>query len=178
MSFRGEANHHPLSPKTNPQQKIKVGVCAMAKKVKSKPMQALLQRLEEFGIFTIVSFKQEMILESPVETWPAVDVLIAFYSDGFPLRKAEEYVLFHPQIFAINDVASQNLLFDRREVYQVLVKAGVPVPRHVFCNRGGDPKWPDSQFEEFEDHIVCDGVTIKKPFVEKPVSGEDHNVYM
>lgn len=27
-----------------------------------------------------------------------------------------------------------------------------------------------------QDTIECGGVTMRKPFVEKPVSGEDHNV--
>ena len=36
----------------------------------------------------------------------------------------------------------------------------------------------ENQIEEFDDHVEINGVTFNKPFVEKPVSAEDHNIYM
>ena len=32
--------------------------------------------------------------------------------------------------------------------------------------------------QEFEDYILVDGQRFDKPFVEKPVSGENHNVWI
>ena len=43
----------------------------------------------------IVIFGDERIVNAPVETWPKVDALISFYSDGFPLQKVEQYVRTH-----------------------------------------------------------------------------------
>ena len=32
--------------------------------------------------------------------------------------------------------------------------------------------------EEFDDHVEVNGTVFNKPFVEKPISAEDHNIYM
>ncbi len=31
---------------------------------------------------------------------------------------------------------------------------------------------------EHDDHVEVNGVIFNKPFVEKPISAEDHNIYM
>jgi len=41
--------------------KIKLGVCAMAKKVKSKPMQEILKRLSYFAFLDIIIFEEEVM---------------------------------------------------------------------------------------------------------------------
>ena len=33
-----------------------------------------------------------------------------------------------------------------------------------------------SQFEEDDDHVIVNGVVFNKPFVEKPIDAEDHNI--
>lgn len=37
---------------------------------------------------------------------------------------------------------------------------------------------PEVALREDGDAIIIDGQILEKPFVEKPVSGEDHNVYI
>lgn len=114
---------------------IKVGICAMEKKVTSKPMKEIIERLsappEEL---TIIIIDETCIFEKPVEDWPIVDCLISFYSEGFPLEKAQQYCsLRNP--FVINDLEKQETLWDRRKVYQELEKWGIPTPTHYYVVR-------------------------------------------
>ena len=64
------------------------------------------------------------------------DVLIAFYSNGYPLEKAEQYVALR-RPYLINDLRMQRTLMDRRLVYDLLEESGIDVPRHVFMSRDG-----------------------------------------
>ncbi len=59
----------------------------MDKKARAKPMTRMLERLAAYAEFDICIFGNECIVEQPIEAWPIVDALIAFFSDGFPLEK-------------------------------------------------------------------------------------------
>lgn len=156
--------------------KIRLGICAMDKKARSKPMAEILSRLDE-ETFQVVFFGDDVILNKPVEEWPTCHVLIAFYSRGYPLEKALEYVELRKP-FTLNDLRMQKLLKDRRRVYDLLQGSGIDVPRHVYLSRddyvstgtGDGDGNRDQEVVEFDDHIEINGVNIHKPFVEKPVS--------
>eukprot|EP00499_Haloplacidia_sp_CaronLabIsolate_P011359 CAMPEP_0196773430 /NCGR_PEP_ID=MMETSP1104-20130614/2759_1 /TAXON_ID=33652 /ORGANISM="Cafeteria sp., Strain Caron Lab Isolate" /LENGTH=338 /DNA_ID=CAMNT_0042143577 /DNA_START=8 /DNA_END=1021 /DNA_ORIENTATION=+ len=179
----------------------------MDKKARSKPMQAILAMLPARE-FVIVPFGNDVILNKPVEEWPVVDALLAFFSSGFPLNKAERYVALREPLL-INDVTTQRILLDRRKVYRLLEENGIPVPRHVVVERDtayakdvgeeaelgldlgdGSEQRParlepndegvitDGVLEEHDDYIVVGGQRLNKPLVEKPVDGEDHNIYI
>ncbi|XP_050976726.1 inositol hexakisphosphate and diphosphoinositol-pentakisphosphate kinase 2 isoform X3 [Labeo rohita] len=159
-----------------PERQIVVGICAMSKKSKSKPMKEILERLCLFKYITVVTFEEEVILNEPVENWPLCDCLISFHSKGFPLDKAVAYKkLRNP--FVINDLDLQYFIQDRREVYRILKAEGIQLPRFAVLNR--DPARPEEcNLVEGEDHVEVNGEIFQKPFVEKPVSAEDHNVYI
>ncbi|WIA10711.1 hypothetical protein OEZ85_010886 [Tetradesmus obliquus] len=184
--------------------KIKIGLCAMDKKAQSKPMCEILARLTTGGEFEVISFGDKVILEEPVEAWPLCDVMLSWHShvileepveawplcdvmlswhsEGFPLRKAQAYVALR-RPFLINDVHMQDVLLDRRRVYKTLMDNNIPVPRHILVNRQPpeEQQQPDDELTTSsgrEDCVELNGVRIDKPFVEKPVSGEDHNIYI
>ncbi|XP_051039537.1 inositol hexakisphosphate and diphosphoinositol-pentakisphosphate kinase 1 isoform X3 [Phodopus roborovskii] len=159
-----------------PEPQIIVGICAMTKKSKSKPMTQILERLCRFDYLTVVILGEDVILNEPVENWPSCHCLISFHSKGFPLDKAVAYSkLRNP--FLINDLAMQYYIQDRREVYRILQEEGIDLPRYAVLNR--DPACPEEcNLIEGEDQVEVNGSVFPKPFVEKPVSAEDHNVYI
>lgn len=134
---------------------------------------------------------------------PHSDYLISFYSDGFPLEKAIAYVKARKP-FCVNDVPMQQILWDRRLCLHLLDKINVRTPKRVEVTRDGGPEYltpemskhikeisgvqldpidpaqvpPPQKVELIDDGntISVDGQTLRKPFVEKPTSGEDHNI--
>ncbi|XP_061979313.1 inositol hexakisphosphate and diphosphoinositol-pentakisphosphate kinase VIP2-like isoform X2 [Populus nigra] len=162
------------------EEKIKIGVCVMQKKVKcgfellSAPMGQILERLQAFGEFEVIHFGDKVILEDPIENWPICDCLIAFYSSGYPLEKAEAYATLRKP-FLVNELEPQHLLHDRRKVYERLEMFGIPVPRYALVNREFPYQELDYFIEE-EDFVEVHGSRFWKPFVEKPVDGDDHSI--
>lgn len=46
------------------------------------------------------------------------------------------------------------------------------------CKKDPTPRGKEVLLRDDGDAIIIDGKVIEKPFVEKPVDGEDHNVYI
>lgn len=75
-------------------------------------MKNILTRLAQEPVINLVMFTDHTILNEPIEDWPICHSIIAFYSKGFPLEKAIEYVkLRNPLV--LNDLQSQYALMDR-----------------------------------------------------------------
>lgn len=100
--------------------------------------------------------------------------MIAFYSSGFPLQKVQAYAALR-RPFLVNELEPQYLLHDRRKVYEHLEKYGIPVPNYALVNR----EYPYQELDYFieqEDFVEVHGKRFLKPFVEKPVNGDDHRI--
>ncbi len=76
-----------LCESDNSLPRISIGICAMEKKARSKPMAAIIERLIAFGEFDVEVFDDDVTLNKPVTEWPLCDVLLSWHSDGFPLEK-------------------------------------------------------------------------------------------
>ncbi|XP_031625391.1 inositol hexakisphosphate and diphosphoinositol-pentakisphosphate kinase isoform X7 [Contarinia nasturtii] len=164
------------SASSNSGKQVLVGICAMAKKAQSKPMTEILTRLREFDYIHMIIFDEEVILKEPVEKWPLCDCLVSFHSKGFPLEKAIQYASLR-KCFTVNNLPMQYDIQDRRKVYAILESVGIEIPRYAVLDRDSpDPK--HHELVESEDHVEVNGITFNKPFVEKPVSAEDHNIYI
>ncbi|KAH6677907.1 histidine acid phosphatase, partial [Plectosphaerella plurivora] len=180
-----------------------IGICALDSKARSKPSRNILNRLIANREFDVVVFGDKVILDEDIENWPMCDYLISFYSDGFPLDKAISYVKARKP-FCVNDLVMQKVLWDRRLCLHILGRIGVPTPKRLEVTRDGGPEMltpdvakhvkeiagididiEDQRFTKAPhrvellddgDILSVDGALLKKPFVEKPVSGEDHNI--
>ncbi len=81
------------------------------------PMQNILERFKLQDYIKIEMFSDKIILEHPIEEWPICDCLIAFFSKGFPLEKAINYVSLRKPL-VINDLEMQYSLMDRYGTYR------------------------------------------------------------
>jgi len=172
----GHAHWKEVLDAAHAKRKCVVGICAMDKKTKATPMTQILDRLRSYGEFEIIVFGNKLILddEVPVEDWPLCDCLICFHSSGFPFEKAIKYVELRKP-FCLNDVPSQAILRNRRDVYRILEDNGIPTPNHIFIDRSKDEStWPKvtttDKFVQFDDQ------KCNFPLVEKPYDGDNHNI--
>jgi inositol hexakisphosphate/diphosphoinositol-pentakisphosphate kinase len=156
-------------------RKIKLGVCAMDKKARAKPMAEILRRLPE-DLFEVTIFGDETILHDPIEKWPISEALIAFYSNHYPTEKALQYIDLRKPVL-INDLMTDHIILkDRRRIYETLESAGIELPLHFVVDR--ETPGVVNTVEEFDEYIVINGKSLNKPFVEKPIDADDHNIYI
>ncbi|ETI22790.1 hypothetical protein G647_06866 [Cladophialophora carrionii CBS 160.54] len=184
----------------------RIGVCALDVKARSRPSRQILTRLQGDGEFEVIVFGDKAILDEDVENWPICDYLISFFSDGFPLDKAIAYVKLRkpfvvndlamqkvlwdrrlclkildqmqiptPKRIEVNRDGGPKL--ESPELAQLVKKmSGVVLEGAEDGTGGGAPMTKHVELVDDGDTLVVDGRSIKKPFVEKPVNGEDHNV--
>lgn len=133
-----------------------------------------------------------------ISQWPICDILISFYSDGFPLEKTISYANLRTP-YLVNDLEFQEILKDRRLVLAALSSIGVPCLQRVILNRAPRTVFSPAVVRVARrvvgnvdslttlsnnnrmisrDVLFVDGIEIEKPFVEKPVDAEDHNIYV
>jgi inositol hexakisphosphate/diphosphoinositol-pentakisphosphate kinase len=183
-----------------------IGVCALESKARSKPARNIFGKLVDE--FEVKIFGDKIILDEAVENWPVCDFLISFFSDGFPLDKAIAYTRLRKPFCVNDLPMQQVLwdrrlclgILDKLNVptpkrIDVSRDGGPKLPSAEFAKAlyektglklegpedgtGGGFQAPKS-VELIDDNntIRVDGVTLTKPFVEKPVSGEDHNIHI
>ena len=66
----------------------------------------------------------------------------------------------------------------RPTMYSLLASAGIETPRHAILLRDENGEPINTKFVETDDSVQIGDVVFQKPFVEKPVNAEDHNVYI
>ncbi|KNG49574.1 phosphoglycerate mutase-like protein [Stemphylium lycopersici] len=183
-----------------------IGVCALESKARSKPARNIFGKLVDD--FEVKIFGDKIILDEAVENWPVCDFLISFFSDGFPLDKAIAYTRLRKPFCVNDLPMQQVLwdrrlclgILDKLNVptpkrIDVSRDGGPKLPSPEFAKAlyertglklegpedgtgGGQPAPRKVELIDEGNTIRVDGVTLTKPFVEKPVSGEDHNIHI
>lgn len=184
----------------------RVGVCALDVKARSRPCRSILTRIQQDGEYEIIVFGDKAILDEDVENWPICDFLISFFSDGFPLDKAIAYVKLRkpfvvndlsmqkvlwdrrlclrildrmgvptPKRIEVNRDGGPRLESAELAAHMKEVN-GVILDGPEDGTGGGARITLKVELLDDGDTLLVDGKPIRKPFVEKPVSGEDHNV--
>jgi hypothetical protein len=179
-------------------------VCALESKARSKPARNIFGKLVDD--FEVKIFGDKIILDEDVENWPVCDFLISFFSDGFPLDKAIAYARLRKPFCVNDLPMQQVLwdrrlclqILDKLKVptpkrvevtrdggpklaspefaKALFERTGVRLPGPEDGTGGGVPPPASVELSEDGNTLRVDGKTITKPFVEKPVSGEDHNI--
>ncbi|KAF5848664.1 hypothetical protein GGP41_009827 [Bipolaris sorokiniana] len=183
-----------------------IGVCALESKARSKPARNIFGKLVDE--FEVKIFGDKIILDEAVENWPICDFLISFFSDGFPLDKAIAYTRLRKPFCVNDLPMQQVLwdrrlclgILDKLNVptpkrIDVSRDGGPRLPSAEFAKTlyertglklegpedgtgGGLPAPKKVELIDDGNTIFVDGATLTKPFVEKPVSGEDHNIHI
>jgi inositol-hexakisphosphate/diphosphoinositol-pentakisphosphate 1-kinase len=128
------------------------------------------------GEFEVIVWGEEITqdLSIPVEAWPKCDCLISFTSSGFPLTRVEEYVALRKP-YCINDVTKQSVFNNRHTTYLLLEMYKIPTFRRIYADRRNGRQ---VRVVETDDCIEIDGQKMRKPIVEKPFDGSDHNIFI
>lgn len=175
-----------------------LGVCVMERKARTPALLRILKNFEDDDLFVVKMFPEVDILQKEPEKWPLCHFFISFYSNGFPIYKAIKYTKVRKP-FHLNDLPMQVLMQDRRFLLKVLEMNNIPTVRRLVTQRNG-PFIIEKEIRELveatgttipnfsneyrnvevidEDTLKIGNEIIRKPFVEKPVSAEDHNVYV
>ena len=76
------------------------------------------------------------------------------------------------------DVSTTTYVFDhRRIIYNLLEKDGIDVPPYIVVDCSNGDSHSTDVVEIDDDTVEIKGRIFHKPFVEKPASAENHNVY-
>ncbi|KAL8880987.1 MAG: hypothetical protein Q9198_001717, partial [Flavoplaca austrocitrina] len=184
----------------------RLGVCALDVKARSKASRNILTRLQSGGEFEIVVFGDKVILDEDVENWPLCDFLISFFSDGFPLDKAIAYAQLRkpftindipmqkilwdrriclrvldcmgvPTPCRIEVSRDGGPRLESAELARHVRRlSGVTLEGPEDGTGGGTPQSRNVELVDGGDTLLVDGKRLSKPFVEKPINGEDHNI--